>query len=313
MQLCSPNSSNPDRTTLCHAFATCFTPLPSSSLVHSSVTSILQLKVSCYSHSPSTLMAHFTQTFYSSFSRFHQDTFHCRQSPFPVLSGMTHAWPTATSHRSHVEKGSQGTPFSQLHAPHRPVTHCWSNTTASLTLSPPTRQITELSWAKQNTVSCAMLWGKVPSLSNQFAAQSTRFTTCFMSTHTNIDLICPRYWVLLKLRPGLTLVTYFFSNIYYWNNLFLRVSQSQLAFWHRTLSQCRDNHRRFCFPLFPHPVLSIFKTGICPWLEKSATSFLFKISLLIIVRTPQWLCGGEGAKAQQEDDPQNSRQWSTCL
>lgn len=91
VQLCSPNSSNPDRTTLCHAFATCFTPLPSSSLVHSSVTSILQLKVSCYSHSPSTLMAHFTQTFYSSFSRFHQDTFHCRQSPFPVLSGMTHA------------------------------------------------------------------------------------------------------------------------------------------------------------------------------------------------------------------------------
>lgn len=57
VQLCSPNSSNPDRTTLCHAFATCFTPLPSSSLVHSSVTSILQLKVSCYSHSPSTLMA----------------------------------------------------------------------------------------------------------------------------------------------------------------------------------------------------------------------------------------------------------------
>lgn len=53
--------------------------------------------------------------------------------------------------------------------------------------------------------------GKVPSSSNQFTAWSMRFTTWFVSTYANTDLICPRYWVFLKLRPSFDLkVTLFF-------------------------------------------------------------------------------------------------------
>lgn len=100
--------------------------------------------------------------------------------------------------------------------------------------SPPSRQITELPRGKQNTASCATLWGKVPSLGNQFAAQSTRFTTCFMSI-----LHKCRSYLSKILRPfkakawfdlKVTCFFFFFKSIYYRNNLFLRASQSQLAF-----------------------------------------------------------------------------------
>lgn len=81
-------------------------------------------------------------------------------------------------------------------------------------LSLPSHQATEDNRALPRKAKRCQLCnavGKVPSSGNQFAARSTRFTTCFMSTYANIAIICPRYQVFLRLRPGFDLkVTYFF-------------------------------------------------------------------------------------------------------
>lgn len=130
------------------------------------------------------------------------------------------------SHEGHVkEKVTQGTPISLYHSPYRPVNYavCWPDTGPCflLCLHLPSHQATAGNRAPQrkgehchlrNTVA-----GKVPSLGNQFSAQSTRFTTPFMSTYSNIDLICPRYQAFLKQRPAFDLtVTYFLKSVYCW-------------------------------------------------------------------------------------------------
>lgn len=134
------------------------------------------------------------------------------------ISGSSKTAQGCPSHKGHVkEKVTQGTPISLYHGPSRLVNYAvrWSNTGACFLpcLYLPSHQATAGNRAPQRKGEHCHLHnaaGKVPSLGNQFSAQSTRFTTPFMSTYANIDPICPRYQAFLKLRPAFDLkVTYF--------------------------------------------------------------------------------------------------------